>query len=63
MEGVKVFREKIHNWGNPVTLWELGILEEQIPAIAANAVEFGLTGMVKVLSEEDIRAILRSAEM
>lgn len=60
-EGVKAFREKIHSWGNAVTLRELGVLEEQIPAIAANAVEFGLTGMVKVLSDEDIRAILRLA--
>lgn len=60
-EGVKDFREKIRSWGNPITLRELGIEEEQIPAIAANAVEFGLTGVVRVLSDEDIRAILRSA--
>ncbi len=60
-DGVKAFRAKIRTWGNPVTLRELGVLDEQIPSIAANAVEFGLTGMVKMLSDEDIRAILRSA--
>ena len=58
--GVAIFREKIRSWGNPTTLLELGIEVDQIPAIAANTVESGLTGLVKVLSEEDIRAILLS---
>jgi|GEM_PF-2696201 len=59
-DGVAAFCKKIQSWGNPVTLRELGLQEDQIPAIAANAVEFGLTGMVKVLSDDDIQAILRS---
>ena len=59
--GVAALREKIHSWGNPTTLRELGVGVDQIPAIAANAVQSGLTGYVKALSEEDIRAILLSA--
>ncbi len=56
--GVAAFREKIHSWRNPTTLRELGVEVDQIPVIVANIVDSGLTGLVKVLSEEDIRAIL-----
>jgi len=57
-DGVVAMREKIKEWGNPTTLAEFNIKESQVEEIASNAVDFGLTGSLKVLTKEDIMEIL-----
>ena len=54
-------KKKIRSWSGATTLGELGIEKSEIGAIAANTVEFGLTGTLKVLNENDIIEILKLA--
>ena len=51
-------REKIKEWEGSTTLAELNIKESQVEEIATNAVDFGLTGSIKVLTKEDIIEVL-----
>lgn len=61
-EAIARFRAKIRDWGHPVTLKELGIHSDMIPAIATNAYQFGLPSIVKQLSEVDYLNILKNVE-
>ena len=59
--GVSAMKGKIREWGSPTTLAELGVKRSQIREIAVNAVEFGLTGVLKQLTEDDIVDLLSLA--
>ena len=59
--GVAAYRAKIKAWGGAVTLQELGVKEDQIDAIATSGFGTGVHGVIKKLSLDDVRRILRSA--
>ncbi|MDD5216634.1 MAG: iron-containing alcohol dehydrogenase [Candidatus Omnitrophica bacterium] len=59
--GVRALKAKIKAWGSPTTLTELGICREQFPEIAANVIQYGMTGNLKKLSQRDIQKILMLA--
>lgn len=60
-EGVLALREKIKQWGNPVTIEDLGIEKSQIDEIADKVMESRLTGSAKELTKEDVVRILELA--
>jgi alcohol dehydrogenase YqhD (iron-dependent ADH family) len=60
-DGVSAMKAKIKEWGSPTTLAGLGVKRSQIRDIAVNAVEFGLTGALKQLNENDIVDLLSLA--
>jgi alcohol dehydrogenase YqhD (iron-dependent ADH family) len=60
-DGVSAMKAKLKEWGAPTTLAELGVKRPQIRDIAVNTVEFGLTGAVKQLTEDDIVNLLSLA--
>ena len=52
------FKERLKKWGHPVTLKELGVDRDQLPAIAQNAFDFKLPALVKEMTIADMEAIL-----
>jgi alcohol dehydrogenase YqhD (iron-dependent ADH family) len=60
-DGVAAYRAKIKAWGGAVTLKELGVKEDQIDTIATSGFGTGVNGVIKKLSIDDVRRILRSA--
>lgn len=59
--GVAAFRARLKSWGAPTTLRELGVPEDRVDDIAANAFLGGMTGAVRRLDLDDYKRILHSA--
>jgi alcohol dehydrogenase YqhD (iron-dependent ADH family) len=59
--GVSAMKAKIKEWGAAVMLAELGVKRSRVRDIAVNTVEFGLTGVLKQLTEDDIVELLSLA--
>jgi len=57
--GVRAYKQKISDWGNPVRLSSLGVDEYQFQAIADHVLKHGMTGSKKVLSRGDLINILK----
>lgn len=60
-EGIAKLKAKYRQWGAPVSLKELGLTAEDIPALADNAAMAGKLGQVKILDREDFIAIYKLA--
>ncbi len=60
-EAVDAMKNKFSEWGAPVSLRELSIGEDEIPAIASNAMIRGNFGNLKKLDYEDVVNILNGA--
>jgi len=60
-EALEKFRDKVCKWGNPASLGELGIKEEDLPGIASKAMEVKEVGVLKPLKEKDIVTLIKKA--
>lgn len=59
--GVNAFQDKLRQWQAPITLSDLGVSENDIPAIAENAFMQGPLGKIKEIHYQDMVNILRLA--
>lgn len=60
-QAIEKIQAKIRDWKGITHLHELGIKEEQLPALAKNAVSHGALGALKTLQKNDVENILRLA--
>ncbi|MFW5701648.1 MAG: iron-containing alcohol dehydrogenase [Bacteroidota bacterium] len=60
-EAVEAMKEKFKSWGAPVTLRELGIKENEIEALADNAIRLGPLGRLRKLGKDDVISIMNNA--
>lgn len=58
-DAVARMKAKLHSWGAPTSLRELGISEESIPEIADNVMMKGEFGTIEVLGRDDVIEILK----
>lgn len=60
-EGIGAFRDRLRQWEAPVSLADLGVKREEIPAIADTAMLTQPLGSLRPLSREDVVNILEIA--
>ncbi|MDP8223802.1 MAG: iron-containing alcohol dehydrogenase [Candidatus Lernaella stagnicola] len=60
-EAVAKMKAKHRQWGAPVTLGDLGVGEDEIPVLAANATQRGPLGQLRKIGEPEAKEIFRLA--
>ena len=60
-EAIYYMIEKHRTWNAPVTLGDLGVTEDMIPALAENALMLGTIGKIKIIDYNDVVNILKLA--
>ncbi len=60
-EGIERMTAAFKSWGAPVTLAEIGVGRDEIPAIARSAASVGSIGLIRSLTARDIENILNLA--